>query len=122
MALDRERLKALEAALSPAPAPIARLVDGPPAPEEPTVAVPLHIALQAEAALYQLEAQLKRAAEACQGDTEDRASGWTDWSHVASALQTLRPLVEAARRENRRRWAEHKAEWHRLRREAREVA
>ena len=127
MALDSSRLKALEAALAGidpahAPAPRPRLVDGQQAPEEPTVAVPLNVAVRAEGALLQLEAQLKHAAEACQGDTEDRAGVWTDWSHVASALETLRPLVEAARQENRRRWAEHKAEWHRLRREAREVA
>ena len=125
--MSREQLKRLEAALAGidpahAPAPRPRLVDGPPAPEEPTVVVPLRVAVRAESALYQLEAQLKRAADACQGDTEDRAGAWTHWSHVASALEALRPLVEAARQENRRRWAEHKAEWHRLRREAREVA
>ena len=122
MSLDRTRLKALEAALvsidPPAAARVPRLVDGPPRPEEPTVTLPLRVAREAETALCRCAAQLEAAARACGGDTQDRAGAWGRWSSAATALESLRPLVEAARQENRRRWAEHNTEWHRMRREA----
>lgn len=121
------QLKAIEAKLSPAPIRVPRLVDGPPAPEEPTVVLPLKVVLEAQTALYQYAAQLAAAARATHGPTsDDVADAWTKASAAEVALEALRPLVEAARQENRRRWAEHKVEWDRLRREAntpkREVA
>ncbi len=128
MSVSREHLKALEAALGTPAAPIRvpRLVDGPPAPEEPTVAVPLKVALEAQAALYQYAAQLEQAARRAAGDSNDVAGAWYRASSASAALEALKPLVEAARQENRRRWAEHKAEWNRLAAEAngpkREVA
>lgn len=112
------QLKALEAKLSPAPVRVPRFVDGPPAPEEATVTVPLRVALEAQAALYQYAAQLEQAARQATGDSNDRAGAWYRASSASTALEALTPLVEAARQENRRRWAEHKAEWDRLRREA----
>lgn len=124
MSISREHLKALEAALAPMTTPasvrVPRLIDGPPAPEEPTVAIPLRVALEAQTALYHYAAQLEQAARRATGDSNDLAGAWTAASAASTALEALRPLVEAARQENRRRWAEHKAEWDRLRREANE--
>ncbi len=112
------QLKALEAKLSPAPIRVPRLVDGPPAPEEPTVAVPLKVALEAQTALYQYAAQLEQAARKATGDSNDIAGAWYRASSASTALEALAPLVEAARQENRRRWDAHNQEWNRLRREA----
>jgi hypothetical protein len=112
------QLKALEAQLSPAPVRAPRLIDGPPAPEEPTVVLPLRVALEAQTALYQYAAQLEQAARQATGDSNDLAGAWYAASSASTALEALKPLVEAARQENRRRWAEHKAEWDRLRRES----
>jgi hypothetical protein len=123
MSLSRARLKALDAALATltpqSVSLVPRPVEGPPAPEEPMVAVPLRIALEAQAALYQRAAELRTAARATHGPTSDDVAGaWTRASNATLALEALTPLVEAARQENRRRWAEHKAEWDGLRREA----
>lgn len=102
------QLAALDAALFPAPVQFRQFVQPAP-PEDPTVTVPLRVALEAQAALYQYGALLEQAAAAATGNSNDVAMAYDRAARTKAALEALRPLVAAATEENSRRRAEWRA-------------